>query len=107
MDLPKITLGSKDYPVKPLNVRQMRVVIPAMVRLKGVHLGTITEQQIDDLVEIVYQAVYPCQDKLTRDDLMNMSISPLELIKAIPVIALQTGMAPKKEAEPGEAPAGT
>lgn len=106
MEHPTISLGGKDYPVPPLAIRQMRLVIPAMVRLKGLRIDTITEEQIGDLIEIVYQAVYPAQDKLTRDDFNNLPVSPLDLMKAMPVIATQTGMAPKKEADAGEAPAG-
>ena len=107
MEHPVVSLGGKDYPVKPLAIKQMRVVIPAMIRLKGMRIETITEEQIDALVEIVYQAVYPEQEKLTRDDFANLPITPLELMKSLVVISQQTGMAPKKDAEPGEAQAGT
>ena len=106
MDHPTIRLGGTDYPVKPLVIRQMRVVIPAMMRLKALRFEAITEEQIADLVEISYQAVQPGQDKLTREAFNNLPISPLDLMAAMPVIAAQSGMAPKKEADPGEAPAG-
>jgi hypothetical protein len=106
MEHPTVSLGGKDYTVKPLAIRQMRVVIPAMVRLKGLRIETITEAQIDDLTEIVWQAVRPGQDKLTREEFIDLPISPLDLMKALPVIAKQTGMAAKKDAEPGEEPAG-
>ena len=107
MEHPTIRLAGQDYPIRPLAIRQMRVVIPAMVRLKGLRIEAITEAQIGDLVSIVYQAVYPAQDKLTREDFSGLPISPLELMQSLPVIAQQTGMAPKKDAEPGEAQAGS
>lgn len=107
MEHPTVSLGGTDYPVKPLAIKQMRVVIPAMVRLKGLRIETITEAQIDDLVEIVWQAVRTGQEQLTRDAFGDMPISPLDLMKALPVVAAQTGMAAKKDAEPGETPAGT
>ena len=104
-EYPTVTLAGTHYPVKPLVVKQMRVVVPAMMRLQSLKLSTITEDQITDLVEICYQAVCPCQDKLTRDDFTNLPITPWELLDALPIIASQTGML-KKDAAPGEAPAG-
>lgn len=107
MEHPTVSLGGKDYPVRPLAIRQMRVVIPAMVRLKGLRIEAITEAQIDDLASIAYHAVYPAQEKLTREDFDGLPVSPLELMQALPVIARQTGMAPKEDAGPGEAQAGS
>ena len=48
---------------------------------------------------------------LTRDDFNELPISVLEMMLALPVIAKQTGMVPKKadesgDAKPGEVPAG-
>jgi hypothetical protein len=106
MGHPSVSLAGKDYPVKPLAIRQMRVVIPAMVRLRGLRIETITEAQIDDLAEIVWQAVRTAPDSPTREEFNDLPIPPLDLMKALPVIAAQTGMAPKKDPEPGEAQAG-
>jgi hypothetical protein len=104
--LPTIRLAGKDYPVKPLVVKQLRVVVPAMMRLRGARLETITQEQFDDLVEMAYMAVCPCQTGLTRDEFTDLPIKAIELMEAIPVIAAQSGML-KEKSEPGEAQAGT
>src|SRR4051812_1376490 len=90
--LPTIRLAGKDYPVKPLVVKQLRIVVPAMMRLRGARLDTITEAQFDDLVEIAFTAVCPCQPGLTRDAFTDLPIKAVELMKAIGVIAEQSGM---------------
>lgn len=101
-DHPTVTLAGKQYPVKPLVLRQLRIVVPAVMRLKSINLAEITEQQIDDLAEIAYQAVAPSQQPpLSRDAFLGMAVTPMELIESLPVVARQSGM--MKDASPGEA----
>lgn len=103
-DHPSITLAGKHYPVKPLVIRQLRVVVPALMRLKTMNLSAVTQDHMDDLIEITYQAVCPGHEPpLTRDAFMSMPIAMPELLAALPVIAEQSGML-KKDASPGEAP---
>ncbi len=105
-EYPTIKLAGKDYPVKPLVVKQLRVVVPAMMRLRGARIESITEAQFDDLVEIAFLSVCPCQAGLTRDAFTDLPVKAIELMEAISVIAEQSGMV-TKEQSPGEAPAGT
>ena len=48
----------------------------------------ITEAQFDDLVEMAYLAVCPCQPGLSRDAFTDLPIKAIELMLAIPVIAI-------------------
>jgi len=104
-EYPVIRLGGKDYPVKPLVVKQLRIVVPALMRLRGATLARITEAQFDDLVEVVYLAICTSTPGLTRDAFTDFTVSAIELIQTVPVIAAQAGMT-EGEATPGEAPAG-
>ena len=104
--LPTIRLAGEDYPVKPLVVKQLRVVVPALMRLRGARLVSITEEQFDDLVEIAYQAVCGCKPGLTRDAFTDLPVKAIELMEAITVIAIQSGMV-EETPTPGEAQAGT
>jgi hypothetical protein len=101
MEHPKIKLGGQDYPVKPLVVRQLRVVIPALMRLRAARLDAITQEQFDDLAEIVFQAVSTGTPGLTREAYLELPIRAIDLMNAVPVIGSQAGMT--EEAEPGEA----
>lgn len=101
-DLPTVILGGQQYPVKPLVLKQLRIVEPAWARLRH-NNGITTEQQMDDLIEIVYQAVAPAQTPpLTRDAFTSLPISTSDLVAALPVIAQQAGMTGKAGAT-GEA----
>lgn len=106
MEYPSIRLAGQDYPVKPLVVKQLRVVVPALMRLRLARLDSITQEQFDDLVEIAFQAVSSSQPTLTRDAFTDLPIRAMELMNAIPVVAKQSGMV-GEESPPGEAAAGS
>lgn len=105
MEHPTITLAGRDYPVRPLVVRQLRVVVPAMIRLRHARMDAITQEQFDDLAEIAFQAVSAAAPGLTREAFAELPVRALELMAAVPVVAAQAGMTSEGPA-PGEAPAG-
>lgn len=106
-DAPTITLAGKEWPVPLLVPRQQRVIIPAILRLGSVNPTKITEQQYDDLVEIAFRAISRAHPQFTKEQLLDMPVTLIELISALPVIAQQTGMlAFKKGDDAGEARAG-
>lgn len=106
-EIRNITLAGKEHPVKPLVIRQLRIVEPAIERVKKClreHTG-LTSEMYDDLVEICYQAICPSQETpLKRDDFMNWHVTTEELFEAFPIIAMQAGQK-KREQTSGEAPA--
>ena len=101
-DLPTIRLGGKDYPVKPLVLRQLKIVDPAWARMRKDPQITMPETW-DDIIEIVYQSIAPsCEPPMTRAAFLDLPITKLELYASLKTIATQAGMI-MKEPEPGEA----
>lgn len=106
-DFPTVALAGKVWPVKPLVVLQLRVVVPAIMRLTKMVPTSITEEQYADLIDVVYQGVAPAQTPpLKKDEFMAMSITLREMIAALDVIMAQAGLIRKADA-PGEAVAGS
>ncbi|MCE9561886.1 MAG: hypothetical protein K8U57_07515 [Planctomycetes bacterium] len=111
-NLPAVTLAGQAFPVKPLVIYQLRVVVPAILRLTNMVPTAITEEQYADLTEVVYQAIAPAQSPpLSRDGFMNMPVSLAEMIASLDVIAEQAGLvrraAPLGEAEAASPSTGT
>src|SRR4051812_30324875 len=105
LDLPTVTLAGKEWPVKPLVILQLRVVVPAVMRIKTMVPSSITEEQYSDLIEIVYQAIAPGQSPpLKKEDFLTLPISLREMMEALDVIMPQAGLV-KAEGGQGEAPA--
>jgi hypothetical protein len=91
-DLPTVSLAGQPYPVKLLVLRQVRIVQPRMQKLSKMDVRAVTEENFDDLIEIIYQAVCPSLEDKSRDAFMNMPITLPEMLAALPVIAQQSGM---------------
>ena len=101
-DFPTIRLGGKDYPVKPLVLRQLKVIDPAWARLRKDPQMT-TPESWDDAIEIVYQAIAPgCEPPMARAAFLDLPISKLEIYESLVIIAQQAGMV-TKDPQPGEA----
>ncbi len=106
---PTVTLGGKEYQVPLLVTKQLRIVVPAIMRL-GPLAGDptkLTTPLYDDMIQILFWgAVWPNDHKSTQDVLFNVHIPFIEIQKAMKVIRDQTGLftdAPKGDAPPGEA----
>lgn len=111
--IPVVTIEGKEYPVPPLVARQLRVVVPAIMRL-GALIGDpskLTTALYDDMLTILaWGALWP-NDKKTDIGahlaaLMDSPLSFTEMQSALKVIRDQTGLfadAPKEGAQPGEA----
>jgi hypothetical protein len=105
MDFPTVTLAGRQWPVKPLVLKQLRIVEPAWARIKTAK-GAVTETLMDDLIEISYQAIAPGADpKITRSEFTDLPVSLPEMIAALQTIAAQAGMI-VKDAPAGEVDAG-
>ena len=115
-----IVLGGVSYSVKPLAVRQLRKVIPAVTKLIG-ELGPIiraaekvkagatdaedlpgmmsllqdlslSEQQFDLLTEAVWGTLTRTHPAMTKDDFLDLEMQPIELFNALPVVMEMTGL---------------
>ena len=108
-EFPTIRLAGQDYPVKPLVVKQLRIVVPAMIRLRKARFDSITEDaDRRPRRRSPTRPFAPCQAGLTRDAFTDLPISPHGAdASSIPVIATQAGHGSTEGTKPGEAPAGT
>ncbi|HZL59434.1 MAG TPA: hypothetical protein VFC38_07010 [Stellaceae bacterium] len=96
-----LTLGGRDYAIRPLTLGQLRSVLPAFsraARLDG-------EGSIDAAIDILAAALARDHAGLDRAALLEMEILPAELASAVARIARLSGLV-APEPETGEAPAG-
>jgi len=125
-----ITLGGRDYPVQPLSVRQLRVVVPAVTGLlrelgpmvvaaERLKLGSegltpdmfeammsslqLTEAQFDFLITAIHGTLVRTHPNMTKDDFLNLDATMMELFSALPMVMNMTGLLRSKEGAPGEA----
>lgn len=111
----KVTLAGKEYPVPELVPLQQRELLPALKRALdflrengGKPLSSMNREFIDDGLTIVFWgAIWPNDDKIKFDEFLRMKISSVEIMRAVPVIQMATGLFEPKPSEggtPGEAP---
>jgi hypothetical protein len=112
-ETPTVTLAGRSYDVPPLVPRQLRVVVPALMRLAPIAAdpSKLTTALYDDMMLILHWgAIWPNDKKIEQGagvaQLMDSPISFSEMTKAMKVIRDQTGLfadAPPEGAQPGEA----
>lgn len=112
--VPVVTLAGVEYFVPPLAFRQLRKVVPALMKLRPVldnfhgDFSLLDEQVFDDLFALVVATLSRAYPEVQAQDLIDLLITPAELLAAVAVIAPQTGLftasaAPSPEPAPGEA----
>jgi hypothetical protein len=120
--LPTITLGGKAYFVAPLLLRQKIANMPLVSRALGlarkfVELAAavddsrpapeFSEADFEPLIGFVVNGLRRLYPTVTRDDLLDSDLAPIELINAVPVIIAQSGgRKPGSAAASGELPVG-
>lgn len=113
-----VVLAGKEYPVPELVPLQQRELLPALKRAldylrenAGKPLSSMNREFIDDGLTIVFWgAIWPNNEKLKFDEFLRMKISSIEIMKAVPVIQLATGLfdaAPREGGTSGEAQSDT
>lgn len=108
----KVTLAGKEYPVPELVPLQQREIEPALRRAltfidkhKEEKLFTMDREFIDDSLLIVYWgAIWPNDESIKFDQFLRMKIKRTEIISALPVIQLATGLFDKKTPQEGGTP---
>ncbi|HEV2162222.1 MAG TPA: hypothetical protein VGR52_08335 [Stellaceae bacterium] len=95
-----ITLGARDYAIRPLTLGQLRVVLPAFARAARLN----ATDGIDAAIDILAAALARDHGDLTRDVLLELEATPHELASAVARIAALSGLVPKDGAA-GEPPA--
>ena len=97
----KITIAGVDYPVKPLVGRQLRFVMPALMRWRKVamDISAMQPENYDDLYAIIYYGAIQAVDvKLTPTKLLDVpGIGFTDLTTAVGIITQATGLFRKAE----------
>ena len=91
MSATTISLGARDYTIRPLTLGQLRVVLPAFAR--AAKLGAA--DGIDAAIDILAAALARDHAALTRDALLEFEATPHELASAVARIAELSGLVPK------------
>lgn len=110
MGTPTITLAGKKWPVPPLAIKQLRIIIPASTVIGELRKGQgVSPAQMGAILNVVHTALTRAHPGFPADEFDEMEISLPELMEAVPIILEATGMKrpPKEGAAPGEAAAGS
>ena len=118
MTTPVVTLAGKEYPVPELVPLQQRELLPALKRALdfirengGKPLSSMNREFIEDGQTIVYWgAIWPNDETIDMKKFLRMKITSIEIMKAVPVIQMATGLfekAPAEGAAQGEAEGGS
>lgn len=108
---PTITIGGETFHIPKLAPKQNRRIVPRIARLGQIDVNKLDEQTMDDLYEIVFWALTRGYPETDQAEFMDRAIDVAECMRAIPVIAQQTGIMKMnadgtvKDDAPGEAQA--
>lgn len=86
-----ITLGNRDYAIRPLTLGQLRIVLPGFARAAKLNAA----DGIDAAIDILAAALARDHGDLTHDALLALEATPLELTSAVARIAELSGLVPK------------
>ena len=89
-----ITLGGRDFVVRPLTLGQLRTILPAFGRAAQL----TAEAGVDAAIDIIAATLARDHAGLTRDALLEMEVMPRELASAVGVIARLSGLVEAGEA---------
>ena len=117
---PTIKWNGKDYPIPLLAPRQNRVVMPALLRLRGVMKQmeglrslqtfdgeTMTEAQFDDLTNVVFMGLKRAHPDIRKDAFDEVPCSMVDMIMAMVVVSQQAmGMKPGQKGDDNSADLG-
>lgn len=110
MGTPTMKLAGKEWPVPPLAIKQLRIIVPASTVIGELRKGQgVSKTQMDAILNVVHTALTRAHPGFPVDEFEEMDITLPELMEAVPTILEATGM--RREAKegtaPGEAPAGS
>lgn len=103
---PVVSIGRREFPVPELVVDQMRVVYPAVGKLSRFLAGgaqallAIDQETMDLLINTIFVGIAPGSPGFTQAQFMKLPAKPVELIRALTVVAKQGGMVEEDPATP-------
>lgn len=107
---PTIVLGGEAFPIPALAFKQNRKIQPLLARVapkiidNGARIIDLTDQDVDDLLNIALIALSRAHPDVKPDSLDDMPVTVSELTMALLVVAQQTGLFGGQSKTAGEAP---
>ena len=106
-----IKLGSREFVIPELAIRQRRVVVPLGIKLRPVmqrikeqqSIDSLTTEEYTDIQEVVYQGITRGEPKLEREAFLGFCFDEVDLIHSFGVVISQAGFKQAEESESGEA----
>jgi hypothetical protein len=95
-----ITLGGTEYQVRPLTLRQLRLVFPVLGKLRGLDLNN--PESTDPVIEAIVTTLKRDYPDVTVDVILDMEITVEQLTTAIRTIGAMSGLKYEEPKTPGE-----
>jgi hypothetical protein len=86
-----ITLAGKEYFVAPLPLRQVLAMADLLPKLKDITIENMSGTMFEPVIDLVQRSLLRVYPAVTKEDLLDMTITISELIAAIPVVIEQAG----------------
>jgi hypothetical protein len=68
----ELKLGEREYIVPPLNLKRVRKLLPILQDVIGKPVNELTEEQIDSLSEVVFQALQRNYPNITKEEVEDI-----------------------------------
>ena len=94
-----ITLGGRDFALRPLTIGQLRPLLDALDTVSGAGGGSM----IDAAARILHAGLAAAQPELTLDEVLAIAATVPEVNAAVAAVLRVAGLIPQQASAPGEA----
>jgi hypothetical protein len=96
-----ITLAGQQFTVCPLPLRQVLAIADQVPKLRGISIDNVSAEKFEPAIAVLLAGLKKAHPGITQDDLLDLPISLVEIMHAVPVIVEQAG-GQRADAAPGE-----
>ena len=86
-----VRLGSRDFYVAPLSLRQILAIADHVPKLSGIGMDNLSGERLAPLAEVLWHGLRRAHPRLTHDEFFDLPITIAELVAALPVVIEQAG----------------
>jgi hypothetical protein len=86
-----VRLGSRDFYVAPLSLRQILAIADHVPKLSGIGMDNLSGERLKPLAEVLWHGLRRAHPRLTHDEFFDLPITIAELVAALPVVIEQAG----------------
>ena len=87
----QVRLGSQDFYVAPLSLRQILAIADHVPKLSGIGMDNLSGERLKPLAEVLWHGLRRAHPRLTRDEFFDLPITIAELVIALPTVIEQAG----------------